>query len=192
MTGPRLYRVSLILSVAGGLLTTLEFISADFIWNTWAWVTSGGHSVWSPPDFSKQFDTPNRYPGPIGELGVLIWAFAVGAGTVYFLSKHSLQAFLQNPSKSVGWPITGFLVGLLSGLVSCALGSFFAVLVLVSTQKAISSGLLIIAPLIYSAIAIYLVGAPIGLIGGILGSVSELVLRRIYRATAPPATSPDK
>jgi hypothetical protein len=192
MTGPRLYRVSLILSVAGGLLTTLELISAEFIWSTWAWVTSEGHSVWSPPDFSKWFDTPNRYPGPIGELGVLIWAFTVGAGTVFVLSKHSLRSFLKNPSTSAGWPITGFLIGLSSGLISCALGSFFAVLVLVSTLKPVSFELLLITLLIYSAMALNLVGAPIGLIGGIVGSVSELVLRRIYRAIAPPATSPDK
>lgn len=65
-------------------------------------------------------------------------------------------------------------------------------IVLESFEHDVSVGLLLFGPLAFSGMALYLVGVPIALIGGIVGSITELVLRRIYRATDLPVATPEK
>jgi hypothetical protein len=185
-------RVSLVLLVTGGLLGILELIFAGPIWSCWAWITSGGHSEPIPPDVSDWLYPWSKDPGPAGTLGILLWAFASAAGMVFLLSRRPLQSFLRDPSKSTGWPSIGLFVGLLSGLSAYTLFSFVTILVFAFSTQTLASSVLLIATVIYSGLALYLLGLPIGLIGGIVGSVSELVLRRIYRATNSSATTPDK
>lgn len=187
MTKPRVNRITVVLSLAGGLLTTLELIFSTLVVNFWTWNTSGKHATLDLRNFFEWLDPS----GQMGKLGIILWAFAIGTGVVFFLSKRPLQYFLQDPLRSKGWPSTGFIVGFLSAIISC--GLFHSVIgIVVATDRSLSIVVLPWVLALYISKAFELIGLPIGLIGGIGGSVSELVLRRIYRAAAPPATSPDK
>lgn len=192
MDAREVHRVSLALLVTGGLLGILELIFAGPIWSCWTWITSGGHSEPIPPDVSDWLYSWSKHPGPAGMLGILLWAFASAAGMVFVLSNQPLQSFLRDPSQSTGWPSMGFFVGLLSGLSAYTLFSFVTILVLAFSTQTLASSVLFLLTAIYSGVALYLLGAPIGLIGGVVGSFAELILRRIYKPQPASSVTVDK
>ena len=160
----------------------------------WAWVTSGGHPIMEMPDLLETFDESNQV-GPTGMKSGLLMAFAAGTAAIYLASTRLLPSFLESPRTSSGLPRKGFLFGVLCGLASlilCASLMAFVDIVLDYFKHKVSIAFLPFAPLASSVMGLYLVGVPVAFIGGIIGSITELVLRRIYRTTAPPATSPDK
>lgn len=185
-------RVSLALLVTGGLLGSLELIFAGPIWSCWAWITAGGHSEPIPPDVSGWLYAWNEYPDLTGMIGILLWAFTSGGGMVFILSRRLLKSFLRDPSKSKGWPIMGFFVGLLSGLSAYTLFSFVTILVLAFSTQTLTSDVLLVATVIYSGVALYLLGTPIGLINGIVGGFTELILRLFYKPRPSSTAAADK
>ena len=146
------------------------------------------------PNLSEMFNESNQV-GPTGMKSGLLMAFAAGTAAIYFVSKRLLPSFLESPRISSGFPRKGLIFGVLCGLASlilCASLTAFVDIVLDSFKHKVSIAFLPFAPLASSVMGLYLVGVPVAFIGGIVGSITELVLRRIYRATDPPATSPDK
>ena len=194
MAGPTNSRVLWTLSLTGGLFTVSGILMFDHLLYVWDWVTSGGHPIGEPTILVKMFEA-SKGVGPIGAISSLLQAFGTGTAAVYFVSTRLLPSFLESPRTSSGLPRKGFLFGLLCGLASSILvASLWAVvgITLESSNHDVSVGLLLFGLLASPIMGLYLFGFPIAFIGGIVGSITELVLRRIYRATAPPATSPDK
>ena len=196
MTKPTDSRVLGTLSLTGGLFTALGLSMAGHLMQIWAWVTSGGHPIGDPPGYGYfNLLDPEGHFGLAGAISGLLLGFAAGSAATYVVSRRPLRSFLENPSISMGWPGKWFVTGLLCSIASCILFVSLATLVGIvvdSFKHNVSISLLLLGPFAFSAMALYLLGLPIAFIGGIVGSITELVLRRIYRATAPPATSPDK
>ena len=143
------------------------------------------------PDFSKTFDDSNQV-GPTGMKSGLPMAFAAGTAAIYFVSTRLLPSFLESPRTSSGLPRKGFIFGVLCGLASLILFASLAVvvdIVLDSFKHKVSKAFLPFAPLASSVMALYLVGVPVAFIGGIVGSITELILRRVYRTAEPPEAS---
>ena len=194
MAKPTDSRVLWTLSLTGGLFTTLGLSNVGLLIYIWAWVTSGGRPIGEPPNFVVIFEGANEVV-PIRAMFTLLLSFAAGIAAVYFVSTRLMPSFLKSTRTSSGFPKKGFLYGLLCGLASCILFTLLGTvvgLVLDLLKDDVPVNLLLFGPLTASAIAIYVVGVPVAFIGVIFGSITELVLRRIYRATAPQATSPDK
>ena len=184
-------RVLLVLSLTGGLLTALSFIFMGYLFFLWDWILSGGQGTQSLPKSLTMFHANS---GMARELRLLILAFIAGVCAVNFVSRLPPRPFIQTLSISSGWPRNGFLFGLLCGIVSCVLlSSLVAVedILFDSSKHAISIGLLLFGILASPIMALFLMGIPIGLIGGIVGSAAELVLRRICRTSEPPKPTPN-
>jgi hypothetical protein len=194
MAKPTDSRVLWALALTGGCFTTLGLSMAGLLMYISAWVTSGGHPIGEPPNFVITFNGANEV-GQSGAKTALLIAFAAGTAVIYFVSKHHLPSFLESTPTSSGLPKKGFLFGLLCGLaslISCASLMAIVGLVLESSKHSVSVGLLSFGLLAFPIMALYLLGVPVAFIGGIVGSITELLLRRIYRATDPPAATPDK
>ena len=186
MATPTANRALLVLSLIGGLFSTGGLIMASYLMYASDWLTSGGHPIGGPPDFPKILDSSNDIT-QLGLVGAVPLAFAAGAIAIYFISKSAVGSFLQNPSTSSGWPRKGFFFGLLCGLVSCVLFTSVSTvveIVLESFKHDVSIGVLLFGPLIFSAMALYLVGLPVALIGGTVGSLIEVVVRQRHRSAS--------
>ena len=193
MAKPTANRTLLLLSLIGGLFTTVGVVMLKHLIYALAWVTSGGHPIGRPPNLHKILDPSNATDlfglgnNQLSLVGIVLWAFAAGAIAVYFISKSAVGSFLQNPSTSSGWPRKGFFFGLLCGLVSCVLFVFVSAvvgIVLESFKHDLSVGLFLFGPLVFSAMALYLVGLPVALIGGTVGSLIEVVVRQRHRSAS--------
>jgi hypothetical protein len=187
MAKPTDSRVLWTLSLTGGLFTALGLSMVELLMYIWAWVTSGGHPIGEPPNLVKMFDASTGV-APIGAISSLLLAFGAGTAAVHFVSKRPRLSIIESPLTSSGLPRKGFIYGLLCGLASCILFVSLETvvgIVLDSFKHDVSVGLLLFGPLAFSGMALFLVGVPVAIIGGIVGSITELVLRRIYRASEP-------
>jgi hypothetical protein len=122
--------------------------------------------------------------------GVLLATFLVGCVAPYWFIAKPLQSFFAAPSQNRGVPWKGFLVGLRCGLGNCvtvtSLGTI-AGIVYASFEHTISIDLLLLGPLEFSLMALFYVGIPVSIISGSIGSLTELILRRLYRHPATQA-----
>jgi hypothetical protein len=122
--------------------------------------------------------------------GVLLTTFLVGCVTTYWLITKPLQSFFAAPSQSRGLPWKGFLAGLRCGLGNCvtvtSLGTI-AGIIYDSFEHTITIDLLLLGPLAFSLMALFYVGIPVSIISGSIGSLTELILRRLYRHPATQA-----
>ena len=200
MGGSTANRTLLLLSLIGGLFTTMGVVMASWLMYATAWVISitGGHPIGDPPNFPKILDSSNGISQldliqldliHLNPVGAVPCAFAAGAIAVYFVSKSAVGSFLQNPSTSSEWPRKGFFFGLLCGLASCVLFtsvSSVVGIVLDSFKQDpwVWVGLLLFGPLHFSFVALILVGLPVALIGGTVGSLIEVVVRQHHRSAS--------
>ena len=173
----------LVLSLTGGAFTMAGVTMANHLMFALSWITSGKHLANNSGNLLTLFNTSSTFKR-LELIGALLGAFLAGAIAVYLVSKRPVHSFLREPSTSKGWPGSGIFIGLLCGLASCVL--FVSVgavvgIVLDSFKHDVSIGLLLLGPLAFSTMAIYLVGFPVALIGGTIGGVTELVLRRMYK-----------
>ena len=188
MAKPTDSRVLWTLSLTGGLLTTSRLSNVGLLIYIWAWVTSWGHPIGEPPNFVIMFDDANEVV-PVHTKFNLLLAFAAGIAAVYFVSTRLMPSFLESTRTSSGLPKKGFLYGLLCGLASCILLTLLGTVVglmLDLLKNDVPVNLLLFGPLTASAIAIYVVGVPVAFIGVIFGSITELILRRMYGTAEPP------
>lgn len=167
--------------VAIGLLFTYHFMYVSF------WIFSRGHDSGNVPNLFAALEGQNSM-APV--VAVLLTTFAVGCVTTYWLITKPLQSFFAAPSQSSGLPRKGFFVGLRCGLGSCitvtSLGAI-AGIVYESFEHTISIYLLLFGPFAFSLVALLFVGIPVSIISGSIGSLTELILRRIYRTPATQA-----
>ncbi len=168
--------------VAVGLLLTYHLMYVSF------WIFSKGQDLGGAPSLLAVLDGQKTI-APL--VGVLFTTFLVGCVTTYWLITKPLQSFFATPSQSSGLPWKGFLVGLRCGLGNCvtvtSLGTI-AGIVYESFERAISIYVLLFGPLTFSLMALFYVGIPVGIISGVVGSLTELVLRRMYRTAESSGT----
>jgi hypothetical protein len=164
--------------VAIGLLFTYHLMYASF------WFFSGSHPSGDAPNIFEILQSQQTVT-PLIE--TLFAGFLVGAVITHILTKRFLQSFFQNPSTHKVIPWKGFLLGLQCGLGSCVtistVGSI-AALVYESFEHSISIELLLLGPLMFSIMALGYVGIPVGILSGVVGGATELILRRMYCLSA--------
>lgn len=181
MSTPSLQRVHRALALIGGCLTAIGLLFTLHLMYLSFWIFSKGQVSGDAPNLLAVLEGQKAI-APL--VGVLLITFLVGCATTYWHITKPLQSFFTAPSQSSGLPRKGFFVGLRCGIGSCltvtSLGAIAGV-VYDSFEHNVSIHLLIVGPIMFSLIALLYVGLPVGILSGVVGSLTELVLRRMYR-----------
>ncbi len=173
------------LALIGGCLVAAGLLSTSHLMYVSLWIFSRGRDSGDAPNLFAALEGQHSM-APV--VAVLLTTFAVGCVTTYWLITKPLQSFFAAPSQSSGLPRKGFFVGLRCGLGSCvAVTSLWTIagMVLESFEHTVTIDLLLLGPLGFSLMALFYVGIPVSIISGMVGIITELVLRRIYRTAEP-------
>ena len=188
MSAPSPQQIHRTLALIGGCLVAIGLLLTYHLMYVSFWIFSKGRDSGDAPNLFAALEGQNSM-APV--VAVLLTTFAVGCVTTYWLITKPLQSFFAAPSQSSGLPWKGFFVGLRCGLGSCitvtSLGAI-AGIVYESFEHTISIYVLLFGPLMFSLIALFYVGIPVSILSGVVGSITELVLRRIYRTAEPSGT----
>ena len=187
MSTPSLQRVHRALALIGGCLTAIGLLFTLHLMYVSFWIFSKGQDSGDVPNLLAVLEGQKTI-APLA--GVLLTTFLVGCVTTYWLITKPLQSFFAAPSQSRGLPWKGFLAGLRCGLGNCvtvtSLGTI-AGIIYDSFEHTITIDLLLLGPLAFSLMALFYVGIPVSIISGSIGSLTELILRRLYRHPATQA-----
>lgn len=188
MNAPSPQQIHRALALIGGCLVAAGLLFTFHLMYVSVWIFSKGQDSGGAPNLLAVLEGQKTI-APLA--GVLLTTFLVGCITTYWLITNPLQSFFAAPSQSSGLPRKGFFVGLRCGLGSCitvtSLGAIAGVLH-DSFEHTVSVHLLLFGPIMFSLIALFYVGIPVGILSGVVGSLTELVLRRMYRTAEPSGT----
>lgn len=181
-------RIHRALSIIGGCLVAVGVFFKNHLVFASTWLFSGDHHG---SEFTRNLfeELLSRTVGGywIGALftcfGILFASFLVGAVITHTLTKPFLQSFFQDPSIYKGTPRKGFRLGFRCGFWSCVaittIGDI-AGIAYESVTHSISIISILLGQLILSIMTLVYVGLPVGILSGVIGVATELILRRMY------------
>ena len=187
MNAPSPRQIHHALALIGGCLTAAGLLFTFHLMYVSVWIFSKGRDSWDVPNLLAALEGQNSIAPMVA---ALFTTFLVGCATTYWLITKPLQSFFAAPSQSSGLPWKGFFIGLRCGIGSCitvtSLGAIAGV-AYDSFEHNVPIHLLLFGPIMFSLIALFYVGIPVGIISGSIGSLTELILRRIYRTPTTQA-----